>query len=47
MTRIGKNHEGAVMYLSDEELIAMKNGKLAITGTNQQKAKIRKILNRM
>ena len=47
MTRIGKNYGGVVMYLSDAELQAMKDGKLAITGTNQQKAKIRKIVNRM
>lgn len=47
MIRIGKDHEGLVMYLTDEQLKEMKNGEKPIKGTNQQKAKIRKILNRM
>jgi len=47
MKRIGKNYDGKVMYLSDEELQAIKEGKLSVQGTNQQKAKIRKIVNRM
>jgi len=47
MRRIGKDHDGQVMYLSDKELRGMKNGTIQIKGTNQQKAKIRKIVNRM
>jgi len=47
MTRIGKDNSGVIMYLSDEQLKAIKEGRISIQGTNQQKAKIRKIINRM
>jgi len=47
MVRIGKNYEGVVMFLTEKQLQAMKDGEMPIQGTNQQKAKIRKILNRM
>ena len=47
MTKIGRGTDGKVMYLTKEELQEIKEGKRAISGNNQQKAKIRKIVNRM
>ena len=41
MNKIGKDANGKTMYLTDAELLAIKNGE-AIPGNNQQKAKIRK-----
>ena len=47
MKRIGKNYEGAVMYMTEDELRELKNSGGSPKGTNQQRAKIRKILNRL
>lgn len=48
MYRIGKNNSGVVMYLTKEELIAIKNGAMGNPGeNNQQKAKIRKLCKRV
>jgi len=46
MIKIGKGLDGKVMYASDELLRAVKNGAPA-PGNNQQRAKIRKIANRL
>ena len=45
MIKIGKNYDGNVMYLTNEQFLEMVNGTRPIKGTNQQKAKIRKLIN--
>ncbi|MFP4698661.1 MAG: hypothetical protein ACLFMO_08150 [Eubacteriales bacterium] len=48
MYKIGKSSDGNIMYLTKEELKAIKEGREPFPDcNNQQKAKIRKIINRM
>jgi len=47
MRRVGKNYEGKVAYISEEELRALKESGGTYNGTNQQKAKVRKMVNRL
>ena len=46
MNKIGKDANGKTMYLTDEELLAIKNG-ASIPGNNQQRAKIRKLIKKI
>lgn len=47
MNRIGKDYQGKVMYMTEIELRQLKESGNKAPGTNQQKAKIRKIVNRL
>lgn len=44
MIKIGKNYDGVTMYLTDEEFMDIVNGKASIKGTNQQRARTRKLV---
>ena len=47
MIKIGKDYDGKVMYITQQELQELKKSGARPKGTNQQRAKIRKIVNRL
>ena len=46
MIKIGKNLDGITLYLTDEEFMQLVNGEKSPYGSNQQKAKMRKLINK-
>ena len=44
MIKIGKNYDGVTLYLTDEEFMELVKGNKVPFGTNQQKAKMRKLV---